>query len=113
MYYNGTVIRNLEDGVIFIYNESTYFKILQTMTLVELSVGLCQNINIVLKREWLKYQAIRISNNNDTQIMFNMYRYCQPHVIVTELYVEFEEIVIDANNEVGPSSYPINHVIFY
>ena len=41
IYYNGSVIQNTNEGVIFIFNKQAYFSIPQTMSSEELNIGLC------------------------------------------------------------------------
>ncbi|RYR47040.1 hypothetical protein Ahy_A07g032947 isoform A [Arachis hypogaea] len=110
------------EGVTFICDEPTFFTIPQTMSFVELNAGLCQDINGGSKREVvkikyrcpisivngnIKYQAVKISSDNDMRLLCMTYRQFQPHITVIELYVEFEDVAKANDDGAGPNSCPV------
>ena len=90
-YFNGSVIKNTEHGVIFIYDEPVYFLIPQTMSFEDLNVGdlnvgLCQGIYVSTQKKVvsiryrclisnfnnnIQYRPVKISNDRDMQIIFS------------------------------------------
>ena len=46
VYFIGSIIRNVEDGVAFVCDEPICFRIPQIMLFAKFKVGLCQDINI-------------------------------------------------------------------
>ncbi|XP_057724710.1 uncharacterized protein LOC130940554 [Arachis stenosperma] len=122
VYFDGSISTATNEGVTFICDEPTFFTISQTMSFVELNAGLCQDINGGNKREVvkikyrcpisivngnIKYQAVKISSDNDMRLLCMTYRQFQPHITVIELYVEFEDVAKANDDGAGPSSCPV------
>ena len=64
-HFNSFVIKNTEQGVIFMSNEQTYFFVPQTMSFEELNVGLCQAINIDTQKRVMRIRyRYPVSNLN-------------------------------------------------
>ena len=67
IYFNGSIIINTENDVIFMSNEPTYFFVPQTMSFEELNVGLCQGINIGIPKSAMRityrYPISNLNNN--------------------------------------------------
>ena len=123
LYFNGSIIRTVEKGMAFVCDESIYFMISQTILFVEFKVELCQGINIGTQKRVqrikyrclisfvrgnMKYQVVKVSNDNDIQVMFLMYEQYWPKITGIELYVEFEVAVAEADYEAAPYSYAMS-----
>ncbi|RYR11148.1 hypothetical protein Ahy_B05g079634 [Arachis hypogaea] len=107
VYYNGEVIPNTHEGVIFAYCKCPLsFAIPCTMSFVELQNGLCNNIQShILKRVsnllyrspvqvfggLIQFQLMSITDDASMQQMFCIYQQTRFHVPMIELYVEFEQ----------------------
>ena len=85
VYFNSDILTNTSEGVTFICEKLAYFSILYTMSFANLESGLCRYIEaetpktvekitykcpISIFHDFMQYQAILISDDNDLQQMF-------------------------------------------
>ena len=54
IYYNGYIIQNKNEGVVFMFGEQAYFSIPQTISFEELNTRLCESINIGTEKRVVK-----------------------------------------------------------
>ena len=127
VHFNGSVIKNTEEGVIFMSDEPLIIFVPQTMSFEELNIELCQGINknspkrvvriryrcpISNVNDKIQFRAVKISSDREMQIMFRTYRQYLQYITAIELYVDFEEVVAEAggailhHNENVQSAYP-------
>ena len=130
-HFNGSVIKNTEEGVIFMSDEPLIIFVPQTISFEELNVVLYQGINTNIPKKVVRiryrcpisnlnnkiqFRPVKISSDREMQIMFRMYRQYLQHITAIELYVDFEEIVAEVGeaslhyNENVQSAYPAGDV---
>ncbi|XP_015964758.1 uncharacterized protein LOC107488517 [Arachis duranensis] len=106
VYYNGEVITNTHEGVTFVCECPLSFAIPCTMSFVKFQNGLCNNIQShILKRVsnllyrspmqvfggLIQFQIMPITDDYSMQQMLYIYQQTRSHVLMIELYVEFEQ----------------------
>ncbi|MED6196379.1 hypothetical protein PIB30_046850 [Stylosanthes scabra] len=118
VYYNGEVIRDSSDGVSFRCPFPFYYHVPSTKTFDELKSGLYQSIEAhILKRVqsvlyqisvnifrgYIQFDTMPVVNEVSMRQMFQCYHQNRAHVSSIELYVEFEQVVVDAVEDVSYS----------
>ena len=88
-HFNGSVIKNTEEGVIFMSDEPLIIFIPQAISFEELNDVLCQGINTntpkkvvriryrcpILNLNYkIQFRSVKISSDREMQIMFRTYR---------------------------------------
>ncbi|RYR50399.1 hypothetical protein Ahy_A07g037000 [Arachis hypogaea] len=106
VYYNGEVIPNTHEGVTFVCECPLSFAILCTMSFVDLQNGLCNNINSHISKRvsnilyrnpvqvfggLINFRMMPITDDASMQRMLCIYQQNRFHVLMIELYVEFEQ----------------------
>ena len=114
VYFNGDILQNTSEGVIFVCEKPAYFSIPYTMSFADLESGLCRCIEaetpktvekityrcpISIFGGFMQYQAIPISDDGDLQQMFRIHQQHQIQIPTVELYVNFKEAVVDLYNQ--------------
>ncbi|MED6145843.1 hypothetical protein PIB30_028949 [Stylosanthes scabra] len=118
VYYNGEVIRDSSEGVSFRCPIPFCYHVPSTMTFDELKSGLCQSIEAhTLKRVqsnlyrmpvhlfggYVQFDTMPVVNEVSMRQMFQCYNHNRAHVPSIELYIEFEQVVADAAEDVSYS----------
>ena len=107
-HFNGSIIKNTEEGMVFLFDELLIIFVPQTISFEKLNVVFCQGINTgtlktVVRIRYrcpisnlnnkIQFRPVKISSDREMQIMFRTYRQYLQHITVIELYVDFKEIV--------------------
>ncbi|RYR25146.1 hypothetical protein Ahy_B02g058793 [Arachis hypogaea] len=101
VYYDGEIIPNTYEGVTFVCECPSSFAIPCTISFVELQNGLFhiskRESNILYRNPvqvfggLMQFQLMSITDDACMQRMFFIYQQTRGHVLVIELYVEFEQ----------------------
>ena len=109
-HFNSSIIKNIEECVIFMSDEPFIIFVSQTILFEELNNILCQGINVGIPKRVVRiryrcpisnlnnkiqFRSVKISSDREMQIMFMTYRQYLQDITAIKLYVDLKEIIAE------------------